>query len=166
MLCITIMNRETVSEALAALRQKAIHGFTQPISKQQTPFHSDVPAKGPMWISRVTLPSGGTHEILHAVEEVIQKPGDGSETYDVPDCVDVKAEWVGYRSGVEKGTPEPKVSEEEKYRLLIRDVEDDTVMLYAHGGARLYDNVSLFSSFCSFMEVSTALCVFCFLNRS
>jgi hypothetical protein len=88
-----------------------------------------------MWVSRVNLPSTGDHRIVPAVEEAIKTLGDGSETYDVPECVDIKGEWVGHRSGVDKSAVEPKIPEEEKYGRLVEELENHSVLYYIHGGA-------------------------------
>lgn len=129
------MDPAIVKQTIEAARQKRYKVYHQTISSQQVPFLKDFPARGPMWISRVTVPSNGDNEVVKVLEKVIRLLGDGTETYDVPACVDVKAEWVGYRAGVDRKTPEPKVSEKEKYNLLMKEVQSEAVMLYAHGGA-------------------------------
>ena len=128
------MDPEKAMKAIETVRQKRYNVYHKSISKQQAPFLKDGPARGPMWISRVTLSGNGGHVIVQAIEGVIRVLGNGSETYDVPTCLDVKAEWVGYRSGVDRSTQEPNIPEKEKYDHLVNEVESDSVMLYAHGG--------------------------------
>lgn len=124
-------------KAIKCLRDRWQDLFKSGISVTlyQTPYLKDAPAKGPIWVSRVSIPSDGDHGIVQAIKKVIRILGDGSETYDAPQCVDVKAEWVGYRSGADNWTLEPNIPEEEKYGMLMKELGNDSVMYYAHGGA-------------------------------
>src|ERR1700694_3090701 len=111
------MERSKTLEAMKSIRDRWEKVFTSDITltSYQSPFLNDAPAKGPTWVSRVTLTSSGNNDIVSAVEEAIKTLGDGSETYEIPECVDVQGEWVGHRSGADKSTAEPKIPEEEKY---------------------------------------------------
>jgi hypothetical protein len=133
------MDPRQVDKVFEALRERYELVYYIPISGQQESFLEDTPAKGPLWVSRMTVPApapgGEEHSIVQAVREAIAALGDGSETYDVPECVDVAAEWVGPRAGVDRKAPEPEMGEREKYRMLMREVRNDTVLMYAHGGA-------------------------------
>lgn len=131
------MERAKALKAMKTIRDRWQKLFTSGISltSYQSPFLDDAPAKGPMWVSRVTLPSSGYHGIVSAVEEAIKILGDGSETYDVPECVDIKGEWVGHRSGADKSTLEPKIPEDDKYSKLEKELGNDSVLYYIHGGA-------------------------------
>jgi hypothetical protein len=131
------MERAKALKAMKAIRERWRNLFTSGITLTiyQSPFWNDTPAKGPMWVSRVNLPSNGDHSIVPTIEEAIKILGDGSETYDIPECVDIQGEWVGHRSGADKSTVEPKIPEEEKYNRLVKELENDSVLYYAHGGA-------------------------------
>ncbi|KAJ5687733.1 hypothetical protein N7536_010352 [Penicillium majusculum] len=105
-----------------------------PLGKVQKQGIRDPGVKGPMWVSKVTLPQPEIDvrdAVLHAIEDL--KTGD--ETYDIPGTIAVEAEWTGYRAGVGKKTPEPDLSEEEKYKKLREESPSDMTILYLHGGA-------------------------------
>ncbi|KAJ5485986.1 hypothetical protein N7530_000286 [Penicillium desertorum] len=105
-----------------------------PLGKTQKQGIRDPGVKGPMWVSKVTLPQPEVDvrdAVLHAIEDL--KTGD--EIYDIPATVAVEAEWTGYRAGVGKETPEPDLSEEEKYYKLSEESPSDMTILYFHGGA-------------------------------
>jgi hypothetical protein len=131
------MERDKALKAMERIRDRWQKLFTSGITLtfHQSPFLKDAPAKGPMWVSRVNLPSSGDHGIVQAIAETIERLGDGSETYDVPECVDVNGEWVGHRSGADKSTMEPIIPEEEKYGKLVEELKNDSVLYYIHGGA-------------------------------
>jgi hypothetical protein len=129
------MDPKEVDKIFEVVREKRELVYYIPISGQQAPFLEDPPAKGPMWVSRVTVPAAGKHTIVQAVQEAIAALGDGTETYDVPECVDIGAEWVGSRPGVNRKASEPQMPESEKYEMLIKEIKNDAVLLYAHGGA-------------------------------
>jgi hypothetical protein len=131
------MERAKALKAMQIIRDRWQQLFTSGITLTfyQSPFLNDAPAKGPMWVSRVNLPSSGDHGIVSAVEEAIKILGDGSETYDLPKCVDIQGEWVGHRLGADKSTVEPRIPEEDKYRRLEKELENDSVLYYIHGGA-------------------------------
>lgn len=109
--------------------------YSMPVSKQQKSSMRDPGIKGPMWVSKITLPKPEDdvqRAVLDAVEHLKTT---GEETYDIPGVAAVEAEWTGYRKGVEKKTPQPDISEEEKYKELRKDSPADMVILYFHGGA-------------------------------
>ncbi|KGO72942.1 Alpha/beta hydrolase fold-3 [Penicillium italicum] len=94
----------------------------------------DPGVKGPMWVSKVTLPQPEI-DVRDAVLRAIEDLKTGDETYDIPTTTAVEAEWTGYRAGVGKKTPEPDLSEEEKYHKLREESPSDMTILYFHGGA-------------------------------
>lgn len=107
-----------------------------PVGKQQKSSMRDPGIKGPMWVSKVTLPQP-EDDVQDAVIKAIEDLKDGDETYDIPGVGPVEAEWTAYRRGVDKKAPQPDVSEEEKYRLLRQETQSDMAVLYFHGGAYL-----------------------------
>jgi hypothetical protein len=110
--------------------------FKLPVGKQQKGSMRDPGIKGPMWVSKATLPQP-ENEVQDAVIKAIEELKSGGETYDIPGVGPVEAEWTGYRKGVGKNEPQPDISEEEKYRKLRGDSDSDMVILYFHGGAYL-----------------------------
>ncbi|KAI2732626.1 hypothetical protein CBS147332_1765 [Penicillium roqueforti] len=105
-----------------------------PLGKTQRQGIRDPGVKGPMWVSKVTLPQPEV-DVRDAVIRAIEDLKTGNETYDIPATIAVEAEWTGYRAGVGKKTPEPDLSEEEKYHKLRQESPSDMMILYFHGGA-------------------------------
>ncbi|KAL1962067.1 hypothetical protein VTN77DRAFT_595 [Rasamsonia byssochlamydoides] len=106
-----------------------------PVGKQQRVSTREPGIKGPMWVSKVTLPApedAVRDAVIKAIDELKTS---GAETFEIPAVRPVEAEWTGYRSGVDKKAPLPDLSEEEKYRELRREAKSDMVILYIHGGA-------------------------------
>lgn len=124
-------------KAIKSIRDRTLRTLQSGISVtlHQAPYLKDAPVRGPIWVSRVNIPADGDGGIVQAIGEVIRKLGNGSESYEVPRSVDIKGEWVGHRSGTNEWTVEPRISEEEKYSMLKKELENDSVLFYAHGGA-------------------------------
>lgn len=110
--------------------------FKLPLGQTQKNSMRDPGIKGPMWVSKVVLPEPG-FGVRDAVLSAIESLRSGEETFDFPAVDAVEAEWTGYRSGVGKRTPQPDISEEQKYRELRRESTSDMTILYFHGGAYL-----------------------------
>lgn len=117
-----------------------IHSFTssikRPLAITQKNSMRDPGIKGPMWVAKVVLPEP-EFDVRDAVLRAIEDLKTGDETFDVPGIAAVEAEWTGYRSGVGKRTPQPDLSEAEKYRKLRQESPSDMTILYFHGGAYL-----------------------------
>ncbi|KAL4926269.1 Alpha/Beta hydrolase protein [Aspergillus undulatus] len=109
-------------------------GRRVPVSKQQKGAMRDPGIKGPLWVSKITIPQPEV-DVQDAVIKAIEALKVGSETYDIPGVVPVEAEWTGYRRGVDKNALQPEISEEEKYQELKKENDADMVVLYFHGGA-------------------------------
>ncbi|GMF68762.1 unnamed protein product [Aspergillus oryzae] len=124
------------TELTVAIIRSFIAFTTTPVGKQQKGSMRDPGIKGPMWISKVTLPPP-ENDVQEAVFKAFEDLKLGGETYDIPGVVPVEAEWTSYRSGVDKNAPQPDISEEDKYKELRKEAQSDTVILYFHGGAYL-----------------------------
>ena len=109
---------------------------SHPLLKTQKNSLRDPGIKGPMWVSKVTLPRPEI-DVRDAVLRAIEDLGTGDEKFDVPGIAEVEAEWTGHRGGVGKHTPQPDISEEEKYCQLRKEAPSDMTVLYLHGGAYL-----------------------------
>ncbi|KAE8152688.1 Alpha/Beta hydrolase protein [Aspergillus avenaceus] len=107
---------------------------TMPVGKQQKGSMRDPGIKGPMWVSKITLPQP-EDSIQEAVFKAFEELKLGDETYDIPGMVPVEAEWTAYRSGVDKNATLPDISEEEKFKELRKETKDGMAILYFHGGA-------------------------------
>jgi hypothetical protein len=110
--------------------------FSKPLAKAQEDSKRDPGIKGPMWVSKITLPEP-EFDVRDAILRAIDDLNTGDETFDVPAIAAVEAEWTGYRSGVGKQAPQPALSEAEKYAELRRESPSDMTILYFHGGAYL-----------------------------
>ncbi|KAI9815274.1 MAG: hypothetical protein M1827_002754 [Pycnora praestabilis] len=110
---------------------------TLPISKIQRFTLKDPGVKGPMWVSRVTLPAPAEDDVRQALFAAIEGLNEGGETYTVPELRPVGAEWTGYRAGVDGSAPELEISEEEKYTNMVKETKSDVTILYFHGAALL-----------------------------
>ncbi len=107
----------------------------QSISKRQESSAVDPEAKGPVWVSRVTLPPPEEDDVRQALFETIDWLTTESEIYTKPASVPVEGEWVGHRRNVGAQAPEPTITEREKYDGLMGDISSNVTMLYVHGGA-------------------------------
>ncbi|KAJ6781909.1 hypothetical protein PWT90_09878 [Aphanocladium album] len=128
------------------LRDLLINSPASSISDQQALFMRDVPIRGKMWVSKVTLPApppedGDVSEHLHSAVAAL---GTGREQYTKAPLQDVGGEWVGVRHGVSDSQPQPAdMSERDKFDSLTEEAETDVTVLYIHGGANyLMDPVS------------------------
>lgn len=106
------------------------------VGAQQRRSLTDPGIKGPMWVSKVTLPApedAVADAVFHAVKSLSE--GDEYQTLQLPPVKPVEVEWTGYRSGVDKNAPLPDISEQEKYEALKAETKSDLVIFYIHGGA-------------------------------
>lgn len=115
---------------------RSLMSVRAPLGKTQRNGIRDPGVKGPMWVSKVTLPQPEI-DVRDAVLRAIEDLKSGDETYDIPELTAVEGEWTGYRAGVGKHTAEPDISEEEKYQKLREESPSDMTVLYFHGGAYL-----------------------------
>lgn len=117
------------------------------ISDQQALFLQEGSLRGPMWVSKATLPAPPVEDgdVAHHLRAAIAALGTGREKYAQPPRQDVTGEWVGVRHGVSNwaAPPSADMSEQEKFNRLTKEAETDVTVLYIHGGANyLMDPVS------------------------
>lgn len=124
-----------IAKRVARVREAFHRSAFAPIAPRQEASARDVPAKGPVWISRATYQPPSENSLVKVINDAIQELGDGTERFDLPEIGTLEAQWLGWRSGVTKDEPEPKISEREKYSRMMKEVETDTVVLFAYGGA-------------------------------
>ncbi|PQE20483.1 hypothetical protein CJF30_00001806 [Rutstroemia sp. NJR-2017a BBW] len=116
-------------------RKEKNHLFCASISLQQAATTADQPAKGPIWASRTVLPNPKDNSIISSITEAIYSLSNDPPKEDlVATLADVKVQWSGFRSGVGKNETEPDITEEEKYRGLMKDTKSRTTIIYVHGG--------------------------------
>jgi acetyl esterase/lipase len=120
------------------IRSFLIFPSSNPVSKTQHISLKDPGIKGKMWISKVTLPvpeEDSIRQSLFKAIEAMKEPDSPSGGYHEPELKPVEAEWTGYRSGATKKSPRLRISEEEQYAELMKEVTAPTTILYFHGGA-------------------------------
>ena len=130
-----------VKQARAAVTTR----LSTAVATSQRETTSDREAKGPSWVSRVTFSPPQEHDVLQVIADAIETLGTGDEKYVCPTLEPVHAQWTGFRAGVSKQEPEPKVTEEEKYHYVMKEVENPITVLYAYGGLHQY---ALFLDLC------------------
>lgn len=118
---------------ITAIRK--LMSVSKPLSYSQKLSCRDPGIKGPLWISKVTVPSPPESDTLDLIIAAIKTLGDGSETFTTPAIAPVEAEWTGYRSGVDKEEPRPSLPEGEQYTNLMKEATSPVTILYFHGGA-------------------------------
>jgi acetyl esterase/lipase len=122
---------------ISVMRSMLLEG-NESISKLQHMTTKDFPIKGNMWISKTTFPAAEEDDLRQALFRAIEELRDESHTdfsYTQPDMLPVEGEWTGSRTQATKDTPEPSISEEEKYSNLMKETTTDVTVLYFHGGA-------------------------------
>ena len=110
----------------------------QPISQMQRESSRDAPARGSVWISRMTFPAPtdtDLQDVLYRVCERLKNPGQSFVSPAEVPLEDVGVEFIGSRSGVEDRASEPDISEQDKLQFLERECKSDMTILYIHGGA-------------------------------
>ena len=125
---------------LAALVKKSrtllAQGLATPVLLRQQQTTGDRPAKGRVWVSRVTFPAPVEDDVrqivLDAIEELV--PSSKDKVYPQPTLANVQAQWTGFRSGVTLKEPEPAISEEEKFSNMMREVHNPITIIYMYGG--------------------------------
>jgi acetyl esterase/lipase len=120
------------------IRSFVVNSPPSSISKTQRLSLRDPGIKGRIWVSKVTIPKPDEDDVRQAVFKTIEglkDPGDAPGGYKEPELAPVEAEWTGYRAGAKPDSPEEDISEEEKYKEMMREVSSPATVLYFHGGA-------------------------------
>lgn len=128
-------SKQNMKTEIAVALLRSILDVKKPLGQVQQLGLKDSGIKGPLWISKATMPAAQGMPVKNALIRAIKELGNGSEEYVVPELHDVEGEWTGYRSGVGKNAPRPDISEEEQYTRLMQEVKSDVTILYFHGGA-------------------------------
>ncbi|KAI0377036.1 alpha/beta hydrolase fold-domain-containing protein [Hypomontagnella monticulosa] len=112
----------------------------RPIAKTQAMTLKDPGVTGKIWVSAVASkvpPEQGIRDaLLAAIDAMRDSSTKGSApSFKIPDIVPIEAEWTGYRAAATKESEPPEISEEEKYREMMKECKNPATMLYFHGGA-------------------------------
>ncbi|KAJ5097460.1 benzoate 4-monooxygenase cytochrome P450 [Penicillium angulare] len=102
---------------VAAIQKIRAHfienSYSAPLSvKQEETIRNDPPI-GPLWVSKFSVPESTDDTSRDALLRLIDEANVHKIPYDRPDSVPLDLEWVGYRSNVDKDTPESSISEGE-----------------------------------------------------
>ncbi|KAF7927360.1 uncharacterized protein EAE97_010035 [Botrytis byssoidea] len=135
-------NTKHLTAATKQMREKYWNdAIKTSISVQQAATTQNLPVKGPVWVSKFTTPSpshnDNSRELLLGL---IDETNTHNIHYDRPNCEPLSCEWTGYREGVEAGTPEPLLSENEKYQELVEGTKSPLTVLYLYGGSFVQSN--------------------------
>ncbi|RFU35401.1 hypothetical protein B7463_g991, partial [Scytalidium lignicola] len=107
------------------------------ISKLQHLSTRDVPIKGRIWVSKVTMPQPEEEDVRQALFkaiEALKESGAAPGGYTEPELLPVEAEWTGYRAGATEDSDQPEISESAKYQEMMKEASSPTTILYFHGG--------------------------------
>jgi len=114
-------NIKHLTAATKQIQEKDWNGaMSTSISVQQAAMTQDLPAKGPVWVSKFITSSpshdDNSRELLLGLSD---EANSHNIHYDRPSCEPLSCEWTCYRDGVEAGTPEPLLPENEKFQKLV-----------------------------------------------
>ncbi|KAJ6031563.1 hypothetical protein N7540_002295 [Penicillium herquei] len=128
-------NPKHLVAAIQKIRAQFIeNSYSAPLSvKQEQTIRNDPPI-GPLWVSKFSVPQSTDDTSRDALLRLVDKANVHKIPYDRPDSVPLDFEWVGYRSNVKKDTPEPSISEEEKFKNLTAETKSPLTILYLYGG--------------------------------
>ncbi|KAI9051259.1 hypothetical protein LZ554_005360 [Drepanopeziza brunnea f. sp. 'monogermtubi'] len=124
---------------ISVIRSFVVDSPPRPLGQLQRMSIKGPEVKGRIWISRVVLKKPEEEDVWTKLQAAIdglreegEEKGRGVRRCEIKD---VEAEWTGYRAGATKNSLELRISEEEKYKEMMREVQSPTTILYFHGGA-------------------------------
>ena len=121
-------------QAIQWMKNRVNNTQFETISAQQKALSQDAKARGPVWVSRVSLPPPPEHDVSQVLMQAMEVLGAGDEKFEAPSLAPFRGEWVGYRRHVDGESVEPDIREEEKYAALMAEVSSTTTVLFVHGG--------------------------------
>ena len=129
-------NAQHLVAAAQKVRAEYLKGaHTTAISVQQNTTCRDDPVKGPLWVSKFSLPCPTDDYSRELLLRLIDEANEHLVRYDRSASAPLDFEWVGYRSNVQKDTPEPKIGEQEKFERLMAETKSPLTILYLYGGS-------------------------------
>lgn len=132
-------SKESISELVEKMRAALFAiSSTMTISQQQNGTLKEPAIKGPSWVSKFTVPPPKEDCVRMLLLKVIDVLADGNEPLTRPQSEALDLQWTGYRINVGRETPEPLLSEKEKYSRLMKDISSPLVIMFIYGGAFLY----------------------------
>ncbi|KAJ5742238.1 hypothetical protein N7533_011647 [Penicillium manginii] len=115
---------------------------TTAISVQQKASCRNDPIKGPLWVSKFTLPIPTDDTSRGLLLQLVDEANEHQVRYDRPASVSLDFEWVAYRRNVQKDTPEPAIGEKEKYDRVMAETTSPLTILYLYGGSFVLNSAS------------------------
>lgn len=117
-------------------------GNPHTFSQAQRRTVNKLPVRGRIWISTYTTPVPPEPESITAalgkVIETLNNPDVPVPRIQLPDVVPVSGEWTGYRAAAKENEPAPKISDQDKYIEMMKEVKKPTTVLYLHGGGHAF----------------------------
>ncbi|KAJ5626990.1 hypothetical protein N7528_004417 [Penicillium herquei] len=110
------------------------NSYSAPLSVKQDETIRNDPPIGPLWVSKFSVSESTDDTSRDALLRLVDEANVHKIPYDRPDSAPLDLEWVGYRSNVKKDTPEPSISEEEKFKNLTAETKSSLTILYLYGG--------------------------------
>jgi hypothetical protein len=131
-------SKESISELVGGMRAGLFAlSSSATISQQQNATISEKAIRGPSWVSKFTVLPPKKDHVRTLLLRVIDHLADGNGPRTRPRSEAIDLRWTGYRTGVNRETPEPSISEKEKYTRLMKDVSSPLVVFFIYGGAFL-----------------------------
>lgn len=127
------MDRDSMLALAATVRTRWVTRKEDTFTVQQQTYRKDPGPRSNTWVSKVSMPSPSEDDIRQALFHVIEKLGDGSETWTRPSAIPVPGEWVGRRKSTDDKPG--NLTEAQTYDLLVKDSDSPLTILYVHGGA-------------------------------
>lgn len=134
---------------ITVVRSLVVKSGPAHVAKAQKMSLKDPGIKGRMWVSKVGVPRPQEDDLLASVLEAVDSLKDEGAFYTKPSLADITAEWTGYRADASPSSPELKISEEEKYKEMLKEVKEPATVLYFHGGAHYLMDPSSHRPACS-----------------
>ncbi|CAG8974308.1 hypothetical protein HYALB_00011978 [Hymenoscyphus albidus] len=129
-------SKDDIGNLLVVIRESVREASqTTTISQQQIGSLKSPASKGKIWVAKSSLLPSPEDQARQSLLGVIDKFNEQNVPYFRPLSTKIDLEWVGFRKGVVKDTPEPKISEKEKYRGLLEDSPGPGVVMILYGGA-------------------------------
>ncbi|KAH8697422.1 alpha/beta hydrolase fold-domain-containing protein [Talaromyces proteolyticus] len=115
----------------------------------------DDAVKGPIWVSKFTTPTPNEDTSCSLLLDLIDELNIKHVRYDRPQSQRLRFEWVGFRGQVTRDTPEPSLSETEKFQKLNAETKSPLTILYIYGGTFVLNTPSSYRRTTGFLAQST-----------
>ncbi|KAF7585251.1 hypothetical protein BBP40_011552 [Aspergillus hancockii] len=149
-------NKHHLLAATQKVRAEYLKGAkTVPISVQQAATVRENPAKGPVWVSKFTVPTPPKDSSRDLLLGLVDELNDRNIRYDRPDSQPLNLEWTGFRAHVEKDNPEPPLAEKDKFDKLVAETKSPLAILYVYAHLRQLNSSSRYRRTAGYLAQST-----------